>query len=372
MKLLFVIDHFGSGGAQRQMVNLARGLSQRGHIVDFFLYHPDFRFFMPLVEGTGITVWEHRKRGRLGLSVVLALRRRMIAGRYTSILSYLETPSVYAELARLGLGAVPLVVSERVDPPAGRSSIQLKIRALLHRLADSIVSNSHSCRREWSTRFPALSSRFTTIWNGLDLMHFAPAEWTPEVGGRLRVLAVGTLVPRKNAHGIVSAMIELKKSGAVVPDVTWIGKMDDTDEGQDYRELIDRTLIETGLSERWTWAGEQSDIEDRMRRSDVLVHASYREGLSNVICEALACGCPVIAADAGDNSLLVGEGERGMIFNPDSPGELADCLETFAELAPAARRKLRRAARDFAERELSIGRLVDQYEAHFKSVSRSA
>lgn len=371
MKLLFVIDHFGSGGAQRQMVNLAIGLTQRGHTVDFFLYHPEFRFFMPLIERTGIRVLEHRKAGKLGLSVLLALRRRIISGKYTAILSYLETPSVYAELASLGRGSTPLVVSERVDPPAGRSGVQLRVRALLHRVADSIVTNSHFCRKEWSARFPALSNRLTTIWNGLDLVQFSPAESMPANQGRLSVLAVGTLVPRKNALGIVSALIEVKRRGAVVPDVTWIGKLEHSSAGYGYKELIDKRLVESGLSERWTWAAEQSEIERSFRRADVLVHASYREGLSNVICEALACGCPVLAADAGDNRLLVGDGERGMIFSPDSPIELADRLEDFARLSPVIRRKLRLAARAFAERELSIDRLVSQYEAHFESVGRT-
>ncbi len=56
MKLLFVIDHFGSGGAQRQMVNLALGLSRRGHDVEFLVYYPEFDFFRARVDEAGLTV----------------------------------------------------------------------------------------------------------------------------------------------------------------------------------------------------------------------------------------------------------------------------------------------------------------------------
>ena len=45
MKILCVIDSLGSGGAQRQIVNLACGLKKKGHDVDVFVYFPEFSFF---------------------------------------------------------------------------------------------------------------------------------------------------------------------------------------------------------------------------------------------------------------------------------------------------------------------------------------
>jgi hypothetical protein len=47
MKVLLVIDGFGSGGAQRQMVNLAAGLTRRGHTAEFAIYHPEMRHLAP-------------------------------------------------------------------------------------------------------------------------------------------------------------------------------------------------------------------------------------------------------------------------------------------------------------------------------------
>ena len=45
MKVLLIIDHFGAGGAQRQMVELACGLQRRGHAVEMFVYFPRYDFF---------------------------------------------------------------------------------------------------------------------------------------------------------------------------------------------------------------------------------------------------------------------------------------------------------------------------------------
>ena len=70
MKILLVIDHFGSGGAQRQMVYLAGGLHDRGHDVEFFVYHPHHDFFRSAVDERRIVVHEvdRRSTSRLGVS----------------------------------------------------------------------------------------------------------------------------------------------------------------------------------------------------------------------------------------------------------------------------------------------------------------
>lgn len=371
MKLLFVVDHFGSGGAQRQMVNLALGLVRRGHRVEFFVYYPEFQFFRSMVDGAGIPVFEVQKRDRLGLGVLRALRRRIVDGGYSAVLAFMETPSVYAELAQLAHGGVPLVVSERIDPPPGSSGILLRGRAALHRVADRIVANSHACRIEWGRRFPSLAGRLETIWNGIDLEAFAPGEQPHAHEDQLGVVAVGTLVPRKNAHGIIASMREIRRRAGVVPKVTWIGKDDDSEMGRSYRRQIEQLLRDAGLEGQWLWAGEQSRVELALRRADVLVHASFQEGLSNVVCEALASGCPVLAADVGDNRLLIGDSERGALFDPADPISLANRLEEFLRLSSGKRQQLRLSARAFAEKELGLERFVDRYEALFRSIAQA-
>jgi len=67
MKLLFVIDNLGSGGAQRQMINLARELKTRGHHVEFFVYYPHDHY-LPLLDEVGIPVHFHLKTFRYSIA----------------------------------------------------------------------------------------------------------------------------------------------------------------------------------------------------------------------------------------------------------------------------------------------------------------
>ena len=55
MKVLLVIDHFGPGGAQRQIVELACGMQRRGHEIEMFVYFPEHGFFRPLLDAHGLS-----------------------------------------------------------------------------------------------------------------------------------------------------------------------------------------------------------------------------------------------------------------------------------------------------------------------------
>ncbi len=153
LRLLFVIDGFGSGGAQRQMVNLARGMKCRGHDVEFFTYYPE-NFYRPLVEELRIPVHVHTKRSRFSLAPLFALRRLVTKGNYSVIVSFLDTPNFYAEIARLGVPKTGLIVSERFMYPAGRLPLQLRLMQQCHRLADAITVNSHHQRLRMIKEFP--------------------------------------------------------------------------------------------------------------------------------------------------------------------------------------------------------------------------
>ena len=77
MKIILVIDSFGSGGSQRQMVNLAQAMITRGHDIDFFIYYPEFDHFLQIVQKYNITIHKCDKRYNANLKIVGALRRHI-------------------------------------------------------------------------------------------------------------------------------------------------------------------------------------------------------------------------------------------------------------------------------------------------------
>jgi glycosyltransferase involved in cell wall biosynthesis len=366
MNILFVIDHFGSGGAQRQMILLASELAGRGHHVTFCIYYPEFDFLRHEVESKGIRILHAEKRGRFSLGVAAALRRLFRRSEFDVALAFLATPSFYAELGRFRLGRPALAVSMR-SAFFGKLPLPARVLYQFHRLADAVVVNSESHRQAVEQEFPWLGGKLSTIMNGVDLHRFLPLE--RHKGVRLELLVVGRIGPEKNALGIVEALRLLRESGASVPLLRWAGRLDNSREGKAAHARVLERLDQSGLDASWEWLGEQSDIPQLMARHDALILASFYEGMPNAICEALAAGLPVLASAVCDHPKIVQEGRTGFLFNPHEPASIADTIRRLGDLTEEAYASMRSEARMFAENHLSIQFSADQYERLFERLT---
>lgn len=75
------------------------------------------------------------------------------------------------------------------------------------------------------------------------------------------------------------------------------------------------------LENEVTFLGYRRDVEDLYNMSDILVTASFREGLAVNIMEAEACGLPIICSNTRGQRDLVTDRENGLIYEPDNLDE---------------------------------------------------
>lgn len=365
MKVLLVIDHFGSGGAQRQMVELACGLSRRGHRVEMFVYFPQYRFFRERLERQRIVVHTEPKDRGGSLRVITRLAALMRGNAFDVAVSFLNSANAYAELASLAAPKMRLIVSERSSFHDDRSVLGALLRRLLHLLADRVVANSETHAR-WLQSRPWLRGKVAWIQNGVNLEEFAAAEPASGSAGALRLLGVGRVGPEKNLQNLIVALARFERKYGHLPEVTWVGARDESRSGQRYCEQLDALLASLPVVQRrWHWLGLQNDIPGLLREHDALVHPSLYEGSPNAVCEALAAGRPVLASAVCDHPLLVADGKRGFLFDPRDPDSIVAAIAKLEELGTDGRRAFGRRAREYAEAELGIDKMVDGYEALF-------
>jgi glycosyltransferase involved in cell wall biosynthesis len=104
------------------------------------------------------------------------------------------------------------------------------------------------------------------------------------------------------------------------------------------------------VGDRVVWTGplDQPAVRAHYRASDLLVLASQtapdgdRDGLPNVVVEALSQGLPVVATRVGGIPELVADGVHGRLVPPEDPGALAAAIEALVR-DPEARRGMARA-----------------------------
>ena len=200
----------------------------------------------------------------------------------------------------------------------------------------------------------APEARVHLVYHGLGadfarlLAEPAPAAHPPN-GDALRVLAVGRIVAKKGFDLLVEACAELRGRG--VPFEAAIVGQEDEHSGA-VRERIARH----GLDGRVRLLGPmgQADLLAEYRRASALcmpcrLLADDRDGIPNVLVEAMAAGTPVVATGVSGIPELVQDGVNGVLVAPEDPEALADALLRLHG-DPALRGRLASAGRETVAR----------------------
>jgi glycosyltransferase involved in cell wall biosynthesis len=194
---------------------------------------------------------------------------------------------------------------------------RLLIRASARR-ATRVVTVSNASRLDIMERYGLPESKVVVAPNGVS-EGFQPDDegrWAPYAGDRpLRILAVGTLQPRKNlirlidALGLVSRTIPVQLR-VVGPD------------GHD-ANLIRERLSKTVHAEAIGWVSED-DLAREYRAADVFAYPSIYEGFGLPVLEAMACGTPVITSTGG--SLPEVAGNAALLVDPVDVEAIAEAI----------------------------------------------
>lgn len=348
-RLVLLIRDLGFGGAQRQLVTLAKGLHRREFAITVVSFYGG-----PLaadLEAAGVPHHTVGKRHRWDLAgFTWRLARTLRALRPDVIHSYLAESNLMALLMK-PLSGWPRVVWGVRDSESdahqwgilGRASF--KLNCLLSRCADRVIANSEAGRRWYRDRgFPG-DDRFKVVPNGIDIERFRPQ---PGQGPSTPVFGiVGRLNPMKDHATFLRA-------AALVAQAHPEARFEIIGDGPP-SFLAELQIRAQHLPV--TFHRARSDLEKVYPRLSALVSSSaYGEGFSNVLGEAMACGVPCIATDVGDAANALGA--TGFLCPPRDAAALAEAMKRFLALTEDERASLGRQARQRIEERFSIPQMI--------------
>jgi glycosyltransferase involved in cell wall biosynthesis len=177
------------------------------------------------------------------------------------------------------------------------------------------------------------------------------------------VLFVGRLVEIKDVPTLLRAVARLH---ARVPGLRLALAGDGPARGP-----LQALVGELSLQGVVQFLGQRADTAELMAAADVVVLPSLREGLSNVILEAMMAARPVVASRAGGNTELITHGHNGLLFEIGDDAALADALQLLANDS-ALRIQLGQNAKWDAQNKFSTAAMVRAYEQHYTSACAAA
>lgn len=382
-RLLLVIDEMEVGGTQRQMVHLVRGLDRTRFEVEVVFFRRT-SFLVDELKSMGVTVHEIPKRGAIDLAFMRALRALVSGGRFDLVHAFSFTSELWSAvvLATIVVGRRAELLSSVRGTYEWYSPTQWRLKRWVSKRSAAVIANS-KMGAQYATRQMGLpDASISVVYNGLP----AGQEVTAASGLALRktlgleadsffLLFVGRLVEHKNIETLLRAMAalqELKDSnsagGAIPVQLVIAG------DGPDRRALSDLG-VSLGLEHQGAtgsvvqWLGERRDVPQLLAASDALVLPSWREGLSNVILEAMQAGKPVLASTAGGNAESVVAEKTGLMFDPADSDELAALIQRLAGDSALATR-LGQAGRKRAQKLFTLESMVRQMEDQYLEILR--
>jgi len=194
------------------------------------------------------------------------------------------------------------------------------------------------------------ADKVTALRNGVDLDFFNPGNREEirkqlDISGRT-LLSVGYLIERKGHHLIIEALSRL-------PDV----RLYIAGEGEMSTQLR-KLAADNGVADRVIFLGalDRASLRRYMVAADALVLASSREGMANVLLEALACGTPVVATPLWGTPEVVAVPEAGVLTRDRSvEGILEGVNRLFAHYP--SRESTRRYAEKFSWDDTTRGQI---------------
>lgn len=213
------------------------------------------------------------------------------------------------------------------DYPAG-----LLLAAKLEHAAFAACVSYFGMAQAMRVTRPEIWPRLTLVRCGVDPAALPEARTETGAGNQVELICVGRLSPEKGHAGLLAATGRLLRKGLPIR-LTLVG------EGPE-RESLEALTRELDLGDRLAFAGrlDEAATLKAIARSDILVLASFMEGLPIVLMEAMALGVPVVASRVAGIPELVDDDKSGLLFDPANWAGLEHAIERLcrdAELRDA-------------------------------------
>jgi glycosyltransferase involved in cell wall biosynthesis len=275
-----------------------------------------------------------------GLWLARELRREGVSHLHAH---FAHSPAAVAYLCRLA-GGPPFSFTAHAKDLYTTLPRNLRIRA--HAARFVVTCTESNARFLHDLLGDAADVPIHVVHHGADIQRFHPAGRRPERG---LILSVGRLVPKKGYQTLLEALCRVMRDGREFRLEVYGGGPQRTE----LEKMADRL----GLGARISFHGARppDEIVDAYARASLFVLAPHvlengdRDGIPNVLVEAMAAGVPVVSTRMSGIPELIENGIEGILVEPDDIEALAAAISRLLDdtaladrLAAAGRRKVER------------------------------
>ena len=366
LRILFVIDSLGIGGAERQLVELIKGLVKKGgyeiHLVSLLRQDVEYT---DILTSFGIEVVYYPRRYKYDLiGPLFALVRYIREHRIDLVHTFMNMGSLFGALAAK-ITRRPVVCSAIRDAK-DTSRREKYLKRFLSKIADIYVANS---RAGFTNRFRKMEPHFRIVYNGVDLSRFGVKNNINRLKSEFGISGFSSII------GMVGSLSDYKDHETFLKAAPKILKAFSKSGFLLVGDGLNRRALEVlakllGIEKHIVFAGYRKDVDSIYPLMDVcvlLTNPSILEGIPNVLIEAMASGVPVVASDGGGTSEVIEHSKTGFLVPTQ---DIESTAQSIIDLLgnPVMATKVAEEAKLFVQKRFCLERYVVDYEIIYKEL----
>jgi len=342
MNILFLVNSFKRGGAERVIINLLNYLPGLDPDLKLFLYFLEDAV-NPYPVPDHVHLMKRKKRPKFQSTKffnipVQASRLKTFTqeNEIDLVLSFLSR-SNYVNMIAKWLGSHhQVIMSERNTPSFVYSSSGIKDRInglLIRKLyphSFKIIAISQGVKNDLVNSYDISSDNIVVIYNPIDTdvvmiksKEKVDHKWLTDKSIKT-IISVGRLEKQKNHTLLINAFKIVSKNH---PNTRLMILGEGTE-----RKNLEKLTKELNLTSKVCLIGLQDNPFAFVSKADLFVLSSDFEGFGNVIIEAMVCGCPVISTDcqSGPNEIITHK-KDGYLTPVGDVDAMSDAISTLLE-----------------------------------------
>jgi glycosyltransferase involved in cell wall biosynthesis len=361
-KILIMIDTNvgGRGGAETHLWNLLRKVDPsllKIEVIYFDSDKADINTTRERIRGvTYHRVPVTKLHSLTSLKQFKQIYGIMKSGNFDAVVSFFESSDIIAACLA-PLAGIRMRISNRRDTGFLNSRKVEQVYRLINKTFTHFIAVSDAVKQSLVEQGVS-QEKIHVVYNAVDTQRFHQAHEKSDIREELGISPqeiaygmVANLNPVKNHLAVIESLKEIHSGGQAAHLIL-------AGEGQ-LREELEAKVDELELSNHVHFIGSREDIENVLSAFDIFILASFTEGLSNALLEAMAAKKPVIASRVGGNIEVVEDGVNGFLVALESAAITAAMKKLYE--SAALRASLGEKALLRVESHFSLEKMVGQY-----------
>tara|TARA_Y100001970_G_C14217135_1_gene850331 strand:+ start:1034 stop:2134 length:1101 start_codon:yes stop_codon:yes gene_type:complete len=361
-KILFVIPNSQISGAENQLLLLIKNMDLKRFELEACCLDGDGPF-LDYLKNLGLTGYSIERNKSFDFLRLKKLYKIIKKNNYDTVVSFCWSAIQYSRLCCLFLPSRHIACERGHD--YNKFNVINIISRILEPISDQIIFNSKIQMFKYQKKFQIKNVPIQTIHNGINIDDFQNKKRIlihRDLNLRPDTKLIGTVgnfTSVKNFNMFIEVCEKITQS---YDDIHFLAIGDGQNRGK-YESIVRSKNLENKL----TFLGYRKNMNEIFPCLDIFLLTSNREGMPNVVMEAMVCRVPVITTNIDGSKELIDNEINGYLVEKNDVSMMVKIIEKIIN-NPQTKSTITKYAFEKISKNFTVEKMVEKYEDLFLQI----